>query len=70
MNKKMQFKLDYFSFTFPFECHVGEVKELIIEDTVEMVRQFFNIDKSLVKKEPKATNRYMYQYTLLVYSQI
>lgn len=64
MNKKMQFKLDYFSFTFPFECHVGDVKELIIEDTVEMVRQFFNIDKSLVKKEPKATNRYMYQYTL------
>lgn len=64
MNKKMQFKLDYYSFTFPFECHVGDVKELIIEDVVEMVRKFFNIDKSLVKKEPRPTNRYQYQYTL------
>lgn len=64
MNKKMQFKLDYYSFTFPFECHVGDVKELIIEDVVEMVGKFFNIDKSLVKREQRPTNRYQYQYTL------
>ena len=62
--KKMQFKFDYFSVTFPFELHKGDVEDMLVQETVEMVAKFFNIEKKLCKREPKATNRYKVQYTL------
>lgn len=62
--KIMDVKIDYLSVTFPLEVHVGDVKELIIQETVDLVSNFLNIPKSLRKKEPKATNRYKYQYLL------
>lgn len=64
VNKKMEFKFDYFSVTFPLECHKDNVEDMIIDETVEMVGKFFNVEKKLCKREPKATNRYRVQYTI------
>ena len=62
--KIMDVKVDYLSVTFPLEVHVGDVRELIIEDTIDLVSNFLNIPKSLRKKEPKASHRFKYQYLL------
>ena len=64
VNKKMEFKFDYFSVTFPLECHKDNVEDMIIDETVEMVGKFFNVEKKLCKREAKATNRYRVQYTI------
>ena len=62
--KRMEFKIDYFSVTFPLMFDIGDVEEIAIDDKVELVGEFFNLTERLIKKEPRATNRYKVQYTL------
>lgn len=62
--KKMEFKFDYFSVTFPLECHKDDEEREIIHQTVMMIGTYLNIEGKLIHRQPRPTNRFRVEYKL------
>lgn len=59
--------IDYFSAIFPFICYEEDSKYGIINETILMCCDFFNIDRSEVEACDFNVNRFHYLYHLAVF---